>query len=118
MEDTFSSIRKYEHYEVNKEGIVRNAKTMQQLAQVNTPEGAWVIITQNNKTRFVSIIQLVVETHLDFWFQMSKGGWGISHKDGNVGNNNVNNADPYRLEIEEEDDSKYHELLDFIMIPA
>ena len=31
MKDTFNSIRKYEKYEVNKDGVVRNASTQQQL---------------------------------------------------------------------------------------
>tara|TARA_R110000796_G_scaffold42899_12_gene105672 strand:- start:251 stop:604 length:354 start_codon:yes stop_codon:yes gene_type:complete len=117
MKDTFNSIRKYEKYEVNKDGVVRNASTQQQLPQINTPDGAWVIITQNKRTRFVSIIQLVAETHLDMWFQMSKGGWGIIRKDGNIKNNSAKNADCYRLEIEDVEDNKYHELLDFIMNP-
>ena len=117
MKDTFNSVRKYEKYEVNKDGVVRNASTQQQLAQINTKDGAMVIITQNNRIRLVSIIQLVVETHLDMWYQMSKGGWGISRKDGDINNNHVNNADCYRLDIEDADDNKYHKLLDFILNP-
>ena len=117
MKDTFNLLRKYEKYEVNKEGIVRNVSTQRQLPQINTKNGAMVIITQNNKIRLVSIIQLVAETHLDMWWQMSRGGWAVRHKDDNIKNNHVNNADPYRLEVEEADDNKYHDLLEFIMNP-
>ena len=115
MEFTFKLLRKYERYEVSKEGVVRNVVTQKQIPQINTADGAMVILRQNKKTRFVSILQLVTETHLDMWFQMSKGTWGVRHKDGNVNNNHVHNADCYRLEIEEEEENKYHELLDFIM---
>ena len=118
MENTFSLIRKYPKYEVSKEGVVRNTSTQRQLPQINTIDGAMVILRQDNKTRLVSILQLVGETHLDMWFQMSKGTWGVRHKDGNIKNNHVHNADFYRLEIEEVEDNKYHELLDFIMSPS
>lgn len=118
MKDTFNLLRKYTKYEVNKEGIVRNVATQKQLPQINTIDGAMVIITQNNKIRLVSIIQLVAETHLDMWWEMSRGGWGVRHKDGNIKNNHVHNADCYRLEIEEADDNQYHDLLDFIMNPS
>jgi hypothetical protein len=115
MENTFSLIRKYPKYEVSKEGVVRNTATQKQLPQINTAEGAMVILRQDGRLRFVSIIQLVVETYLDMWYQMSKGGWGVTPNDGNYYNSNVNNLDCYRLEIEDVDDNQYHELLDFIM---